>query len=393
MRVAFLTNCPWMYGANRSLLNLIDGLRSYDVQSFVVSSEQGEVIDALTSRKIPIKVVPFPWMGVKPNSMRGRLRRIQQALRALNPLVKVLRRWNADVVYSNSSAIGLGALAAKLLRRPHVWHLREFGDLDYQLTPEWGRFIYRRLLRAADAQIAVSHAVLAHQLEGTTGSNAHVIYNGVASAAEFDAFRERARGEKPSEQEFTFAMVGLIHPAKRQEDAVRAMALVRKRFPETRLVIVGGFGERDYYERCRALVTDLGLAEVVKFPGFVNDPFGAYFSADAALMCSWHEGLGRATLEAMACCRPVIGFDQAGTSEVIEHERTGLLYRGGAPALAECMARLIANRTWSRELGMNAWESARQKYTVELCASRVYAVLDGVCPTPGRFPAVRSSHH
>jgi len=38
MRDAFITHYSALYGANRSLLNLIDGLRRYDVVPHVVAS-------------------------------------------------------------------------------------------------------------------------------------------------------------------------------------------------------------------------------------------------------------------------------------------------------------------------------------------------------------------
>jgi len=40
-------------------------------------------------------------------------------------------------------------------------------------------------------------------------------------------------------------------------------------------------------------------------------------------MCSRHEAMGRVTVEAMSACLPVIGFDNGGTAELIEHERSG----------------------------------------------------------------------
>src|SRR5206468_6899835 len=137
----------------------------------------------------------------------------------------------------------------------------------------------------------------------------------------------------------TFALVGKIRPSKGQESAIRALALVAERFPGTRLILVGG-GDIADVERCEAVASQLGIRDHVEFRGYIANPWPVYLEADAVLMCSINEAMGRVTAEAMAACRPVIGLGRAGTVELVEHERTGLLYRGGPEALAASMVRV-----------------------------------------------------
>jgi glycosyltransferase involved in cell wall biosynthesis len=99
-------------------------------------------------------------------------------------------------------------------------------------------------------------------------------------------------------------------------------------------LIVGEVVGEGKIDQLKALAHDLGVADRVEFWGYIDDPYKAYLASDAVLMCSKNEAMGRVTVEAMSACRPVIGYDQAGTSEIIEHGRTGLLYRGGPEALA-----------------------------------------------------------
>ena len=97
--------------------------------------------------------------------------------------------------------------------------------------------------------------------------------------------------------------------------------------------------------------------------------------ADAVLMCSRNEAWGRVVAEAMATCRPVIGHDKGGVSELILNNRTGLLYTNGFEELADCMSAFVANPTWAKSLGENVWHVAREEYTIEKYASRIYDVL------------------
>ena len=100
--------------------------------------------------------------------------------------------------------------------------------------------------------------------------------------------------------------------------------------------------------------------------------------ADAALMCSSNEAMGRVTAEAMSACLPVIGYDHAGTAELIEHETHGLLYRGGPAELAAAMRRLVERRDLAREWGLAGWKLARGSFSTERYASRIHTVLRSV---------------
>jgi glycosyltransferase involved in cell wall biosynthesis len=203
-----------------------------------------------------------------------------------------------------------------------------------------------------------------------------VIYNGVASVAEFDRLYDAIHSHDTHDRNrpYTFALVGLITPSKGQDVAIRALASLASDFPDVRLLIVGG-GNVD---PLRKLADVLGMSGNVEFWGQIGDPYRAYLASDAVLMCSKSEAMGRVTVEAMSACRPVIGYDQAGTSEIIQHGYTGLLYRDGPESLASCMRQFMQNPAWARQLGNNGWHVAREKYTIEAYAKSFYKVLSSV---------------
>jgi glycosyltransferase involved in cell wall biosynthesis len=269
-------------------------------------------------------------------------------------------------------------MTAALIGRPHVWHIREFGDLDYQLKHDWGVHLFQRVLNRASAKVAVSNAVRSHVLPGALAQNSYVIYNGIALKHDFDRFRARKTIVAKTKLDFTFAILGLLAPWKGQEDAIRGFAEVARADPHVRLLIAGGSHE-GYLEAYRNAAISLGIADKVEFLGYVDDPYEVYFQADAVLVCARNEGMGRVTVEAMSACCPVIGFDAGGTSELIQDGETGLLYRGGADELAQCMLRLVRDRAKARELGLCGWYAAREHYTIERYAEQVHDVLVSVC--------------
>ncbi len=265
-----------------------------------------------------------------------------------------------------------------LTGRPHVWHMRELATLHYGLAYDWGAETFRRVVGRSEALVAVSKAVRHHLARrGIASKRMRVVYDGVAWAREFDRrYREQHLRRERRRAGYTFTVVGLIHPSKGQWEAILAFGMIAAQFPHVRLRIAGD-GDRGYVEGCRLLVERLRLQGRVRFLGFRPDPAHLYRGTDALLVCSRHEGMGRAAVEAMSFCRPVIGYDDGGTPELIEHGKTGLLYRGGAEELAACMRRFLKNPSRARRMGENGWRAARERFTTEAHAQRMLRVFEG----------------
>lgn len=389
MKVVFITHYAELYGANRSLLNLIDGLVPLGVKPFVIVPYEGDIISALRERGIQFLLVPHElWSDMAPLShgLRGKFanfcrvrreafRRLIANLRLIPHVARQLKTWDIDIIYTNSSVILLGALLARWMRKPHVWHLREFGDLDYNLNLDWGKSLSDFVMRRANAQICVSEAVRSHYASGLIKGKSHVIYNGVATEVEMERLHRTASTRSETGSKFVFALVGLIHPSKGQETAIRALGLLKDSFPGVRLIIAGEGCDTKPLEE---LAANCGVSEQVTFIGYTKNPFEVYLQSDAVLMCSKNEAMGRVTVEAMAAARPVLGYNGGGTAELIVSEFNGLLYKGDEKELASCMRRIVANPALGRGMGEQGWRTAREKYSIETYAESVYEVLSSL---------------
>lgn len=381
LRVAFITHYAELYGANLSLLNLIEGLSRYGVRAHVISPEPGDLLAELERRGIPAAVLPFAWWVASRRTISGVAARLLRNIRCLRPFAAQIAHWGCHLVYSNSSVLAIGAMAAAKLRLPHVWHFREFGWRDYGLLPDFGLPLHRLVSRTADATVFVSHALRRAILGRTPATNSRVIYNGVAWETAFDERRRAAEALHGRHHPFTYVLVGRFRASKGQAVAIRAFAQLAARYPAVRLLLVGGAGqtgEQDYFDRCRTLAAELNVADRVEFWGYVPDPERAFLEADVALMCSRNEAMGRVTAEAMSACRPVIGFDSGGTRELIDPDRTGLLYRGGWEELAACMVRYAAAPDLAWQHGQAAWHISRRRHSIEAYAAQIHEVLRGI---------------
>lgn len=385
MNVVFFTHYTYLYGANRSLLDLIDGLQPFDIIPYVIAPGEGDLTQSLRQRGIAVSVCPFKWWLVPQSDRVGffskvrvwfsPVERLILNIWLLRKLKRQIESWSIDLIHSNSSAISIGAMVAKVTNLPHVWHLREFGDLDYQLKADFGKKVHKYIIGKADARIAVSESLLKYHREQYDPEFDFVIYNGVASVSRFNELRAIVDNKKYSREIFTFVLVGIVHINKGQEEAVRALALVAETSRRIRLLIVG----RGNTDSLKNLACDLGVFDLVEFCGHLDDPYDAYLKSNAALMCSRWEAMGRVTVEAMSACLPVVGYDAGGTSELIEHGSTGLLYRGGSEELARCMLQLMEDKKMCDVISDKAWSVAREKYSIEGYAKNVYRVFESAC--------------
>jgi glycosyltransferase involved in cell wall biosynthesis len=367
-------------GANSSLLNLLDGLEGAPIEPRVLVPGVGTLTTALQNRGIRTLVQSYPWWSARRKTTRGVMARAWTHLRAAQSVVRMLDTFHPDLIYSNTSVVAVGALIAWKLRRPHIWHLREFGQPDHGLAPDFGRRVHRLIIGSASATICNSKALQKYHVSPRRRQRSHVIYNGVLRKEAFTVLEKRRRSALRKKRPFTFVIVGQMKSSKGQDAAIEALAELNRRGKPARLLIAGT-GVRSFELRCRQLVTEYGLSDQVAFLEHVEDAYEAFLGADAALMCSRMEAMGRVTVEAMAAGLPVIGRDSGGTPELINHGFNGLLYGGTRESLADCMAALYDSPSRAAAMGETAFQRARELYTIEKYAG---AVADVILTTAGR---------
>lgn len=375
MRILFLAQYHEEYGSIRSLLDLTAGLRSYDISPFFVIPAEGGFSAMLAAQGFPFKILPVPWwMSAKDLSLKSKLKAAREIRSAAREIEAQIRAWGIDLVYTNSSVTAVGRLAAKRAGLPHIWHIREYGDLDFNLRFIFPSWLSQRIISGSGAVICHAKAVQAYHFK-KQHPGIHQIYNGVASLPVFDE-RLSKRQSTPTPEPYTFLMLSAITPKKGQEQAIRALANLRRQGIPARLILAGG-GRQDYLSQLQALVAELGWQDWVSFPGFVADPFPLYYQADCALVCSEYEAFSRVALEAMSTALPVIGRNSGGTPEIIVDGETGLLYNS-FDELVEAMRRLAQDWSLSRKMGLAGWERARELFSIEQCAASVYQVIQSV---------------
>ena len=375
MNILFVTHNDNFQGSSRSLLSLIQGLKSCGVTSFVVNPVKSAFTDALDNEGIRYAILPIPWwVSDRILSCKRKIDHASEIRRSVQNLQNIIRDWKIDLVYTNTSVIPVGFLAARKAGLPHIWHIREYYDLYFgwkYLFPHW---LSRLILSQSDAIICHARGVQQHYFPSFP-ANVYQVYNGVASIPELE-LRLQTRLSMMIKPDFTFAMLSNVNPKKGQELAIRALAKLRDEAFLAKLVIVGN-GKPDYVNNLQQLVVDLNLTDRVTFTGLVDDPFPYYFSADCVLICSENEAFSRVGLEAMSTVLPLIGKNSGGNPEIIVDGETGFLYNT-FDELVQAMRELAQNPEQGRKMGLAGWQRARTLFNIEDYAANVYRVIQSV---------------
>ena len=102
----------------------------------------------------------------------------------------------------------------------------------------------------------------------------------------------------------------------------------------------------------------------------------------------WYENFPRTLVEAFACGLPVIASRLGAMAELVEHQRTGLLFEPGNPvALAEAISWAEANPGAMRQMGENARAEFEAKYTPEINLRQLETIYADALSTIGKRSA------
>jgi glycosyltransferase involved in cell wall biosynthesis len=128
-------------------------------------------------------------------------------------------------------------------------------------------------------------------------------------------------------------------PQKDFSTLLKAFAHVQNKYP-SRLLILGEGRERD---KLQTLTSQLGIEEVVSFPGFAPNPYAFMSRASVFVLSSAWEGLPNALIEALACGCPVVSTNcPSGPQEILANGAFGTLVPvGDDKALAEAIIQTL----------------------------------------------------
>lgn len=237
-------------------------------------------------------------------------------------------------------------------------------DADYAWRRGWRRAAFtagsRVVYGSADLIVATSRGV-ADDLTRNFGVSPDAMRI-LPNPVDLGVVRARAAeplsaGEQLPAGEPVIVAAGRLADAKNYPLLIDAVAKLRESTP-ARLFILGQ-GELEPVLRRR--VIDRGLEGAVTFLGFHANPWKFIAQADVFALSSHYEGFGNVLIEAMALGVPVVATASAGTRDIVDPERNGLLVQSHTvDAFAAALRRILAGRELREAMSRGALSAAER---------------------------------
>ena len=306
------------------------------------------------------------------------------ALQSMSGLVRYSRQHKIDLIHCTEKPRDAfyGLMLARLTGAACVIHLHVGVDLS------WMSPATKFAMRHADGLIAISAFVAKTAERADLGlQKIHTVFNSL-NPADWDhtISPETVRSEFGIADDMTaLATVSRLSPWKGQTELLKALALVKQRNPNFRLLLVGEDdiratpGHYSYTAELHQITRELGLEEQVIFTGFRKDVKQIMAACDIYTMPSFEEPFGMVFLEAMAMKRPVIAIVSGGVPEFVEHGKAGLLsVHKDIDSLAEHILTLVENPELRRRMGEYGRRRVEETYNAAKMAREMEQVYHRV---------------
>jgi PEP-CTERM/exosortase A-associated glycosyltransferase len=349
------------------------------------------VVEDVTYRRTPFSGKFSEWAILK---RRPGLREAALVRLIRNRILELAKNETFDLIHAHSPALcGLGALqAARSKGIPFVYELRAFWEdaavdqnktsarsLRYRLSQKLEDYVVHR----ADAVVGISQSILDELTKRKTDpAKLFHVPNGVDVEKFAPLVRDEALAAKLGlGSEPVLGFIGSLYRWEGVAWLVRAVAELRCRGTPCKLLIVG---DGEEMPAVREAVRELHAEDFIQILGKVpHDDIQRYYSVVNVLVYPRHSI--RLTelvtplkpLEAMALGKAILGSDVGGIRELVQAEKTGVLYR--ADNVEDfCMQaqRLLSQTSLQRKLGDEAREFIMREKDWKVLAQRYIDIYD-----------------
>ncbi len=373
MKILYLISETNISGSTLSFLTLVDFVKQKGDKPFVVIPDDNpNFTSLLKSKRIPFYVIPLSF-HCYPSKNSGSwawrlfligymLYRETQNIRLLDKIIKKIK---PDFIHTNVGPLATGHYIAKKRGIPHIWHVREYGDLDFDLNFFPSKTYFHKLLNQ-DTVISITKKLIRYnKLE--TNPNAFVVYNGVKK-------KESIHYSFPKAKYFLCA--SRLSPEKGHADIIVTFSKFHKNHPDYKLIILGE-GNQNYIDSLKKLANRFNCLDCVIFKGFSSNVSNYMQEATALLVGSHFEGFGRMTAEACFDGCIVIGKNSGGTQEILS-QTGGFLYDTSDDLLMFMEKTASFSAESYRLIAQKAQEKAQDLFSIEKYTEKIYSIYTKV---------------
>lgn len=362
------------YGSDLQLLETVSAFAQAGHAVSVLLPASGPLVPMLEARGAAVRFVDAPILRKNLLSPAGLIKLMWFTLRTAPGMWRELRSdRHTTALWINTITSPSWFVLGRLAGLRTITHVHE-AESD---GPKWARLGLTMPTVLAHQIVTNSSAAAAAltDLLPRLGKKITVVHNGMPGPPDPRTPRKPRQANDPA----TVALIARLSPRKGIDVALEAIAELRARGIDVRLVVCGTvFEGYEWYEtELRARASRADLAGYVEFRGYVNPTWPVLADADIAIVPSRVEPFGNTAVEALLAERPLVVSRTQGLREIVTQDRTGLLVDPDNPTeLAEAIARLLADPAWAAQVARSGRNEAVQRFSPEAYGTALLRVLD-----------------
>lgn len=379
--ILFIHQSAELYGSDKTLLLLMKYIDKKKFYPVVILPNNGPLKEELEKENIEVIILPVIKLHRKMFTPKNILLCINQIKNGFSELNILQKKYNFEIIYSNTLAVLLGYLFAKKKGIKHIWHVHEIIE-----SPKIVAKFFNFLLNSK--------------------SNSYTIYNSQATASFWESISKKKDNYKvitngleiPSKDvlpletthvrenlfmvnnELVIGLVGRINRWKGQFILLEAFKYLTKKHSNLKLIFIGSTTENQSYilEELESNINTYNLKEDVKIIPFQSNITKIWSAIDIAIVPSTEpEPFGLVAVEAMLAKKPVIASNHGGLTEIIKNNETGFLFEpNNVQELSEAIDKLIRNEELRKEMGISGYKRVIEKFSIQKYVSNIEKILE-----------------
>jgi glycosyltransferase involved in cell wall biosynthesis len=308
-----------LYGASKIFLQLIDLFLTNGFNVYVVLPEKGKLDDFLNKKDIKVSYHELGVLRKKYLNPLGLINRLVINIKAIKFLSNYIKNYSIDLVYTNTSTVLSGGIAAKKNGVPSLFHVHEIptGNKLYEF------FSGKIVNRYSSKVLTVSNNVKKHWLKYIDDKKIERIYNGIIFSKTDPLIKL-----KRYQDDFVIISVARIIPYKGHSYLIDIANELIKKSTKFKFLIVGDTLSSyvSYEKSVKQKVKDLGLENQIKFLGFREDISSILKQSDLFIHPAIApDPLPTVLFESLYNDLPSVATNLGGAIEILDNGNNGLL--------------------------------------------------------------------
>lgn len=353
-----------LYGADVILLEILKGLDKSLFRPIVVLPNRGPLVSELERNNIDYEIIDYPILRRQYFNLKGIVQYASEFCRGLKQLKIIVRKYNVDIITSNTLAVLEGLPLSFMMKKKHVWYVHEIIK-----EPKVMSIFYRSIIKISRTKVVcVSNAVKENLSKNS--NRLTVIHNGIEPIC-----TKKSKNVKNDSSPIVIGMIGRINKIKGQGFLVKVIKELYRNYPNIKVMMVGGVfeGQEVLLEELKTMIIENNLENIIEIHNFTQDVELFYKKFDIFVLPSIKpDSFPTVVLEAMSVGLPIVANVTGGVSEMVEHEENGyLIYDISEEKMLKYLTKLVENPELREKFGNRSQQIFDRRFTNRIFKERI----------------------